>query len=322
MEEKKLTDEEIVKALDNCVNGDYKTKCKGCPYDEKADYCKVMDRDTLDLIHRLQGEIERLTREKTESAKTAVEVLEQNIELQKQVGALNAEIERLTKRHERIAWSKQEYLEWVHGFLSTHTDMKDRGEKFEMFDRDWMCNVFWEKIVGALEYIIDLENQRNELQSATILLEQRNKEIAEQKEEIERLKIQKDKAVISKDELQEKLISLNFENKELQKQVDECNRDCEKYAIENGELQQQINELKSENTVLYKERTTLIAGSILQKQDIVKDTSKKIEDKIQELLDTPFEGKTEKQKYQRKGMEEGLKIVLEIVRECKGVEVE
>ena len=83
------------------------------------------------------------------------------------------EIERLTEKHERIAWSKQQYLDWVHGFLSTHTDMKDRGEKFEMFDRDWMCGVFWEKIVGSLEYIIELENQRNELQKQVDELKKR-----------------------------------------------------------------------------------------------------------------------------------------------------
>lgn len=119
MQEKKLTDEEIVKALDNCVNGDYKTKCKGCPYDEKADYCKVMDRDTLDLIHRLQSEneaqrkiieyqdglpdlveqqkaeIERLTKElqlKTKefelTEKALIKNVSENIELQKQVDEL------------------------------------------------------------------------------------------------------------------------------------------------------------------------------------------------------------------------------------------
>ena len=51
------------------------------------------------------------------------------------------------------------------------------------------------------------------------------------------------------------------------------------------------------------------------------DTVEEIEDKIQELLNTPFDGKTEKQKYQRKGMEEGLKMALEIIREYKDIEV-
>ena len=50
-------------------------------------------------------------------------------------------------------------------------------------------------------------------------------------------------------------------------------------------------------------------------EQAVKDIVKEIEDKIKELLDTPFEGKTEKQEYQRKGMEEGLKMALEICKE-------
>ena len=44
----------------------------------------------------------------------------------------------------------------------------------------------------------------------------------------------------------------------------------------NAELQKQIDELKVENTELHKERTTLIAGSILKQQDIAKDTAKEI----------------------------------------------
>ena len=129
MEEKKLTDEEIVKAIECC--SEY-GKCDECPYEVNKINCireHRADKDICDLIHRLQSENERLTEE-----------------------------------HERIAWSKQQYLDWVHGFLSTHTDMKDRGEDYKVFDRDWMCDVFWAKIEGSIEYIIDLENQRNKLQ--------------------------------------------------------------------------------------------------------------------------------------------------------------
>lgn len=43
---------------------------------------------------------------------------------------------------------------------------------------------------------------------------------------------------------QDKYLEERSKNDELQKQVDECNRDCEEYAIENGELQQQVDELK------------------------------------------------------------------------------
>lgn len=49
---------------------------------------------------------------------------------------------------------------------------------------------------------------------------------------------------------------------------------------QNAELQKQVDELKVENTELHKEHTILIAGSILQKQDIAKDTAKEILTKI------------------------------------------
>lgn len=113
----KLTDEEIVKALECCCKND---TCDGCPLttvELNDDGTCVLFTKVYDLIHRAQdkiagyerkladgellskewhdkqvfhdkAEIERLTEEKTESAKTAIEVLEQNIKLQKQVDEL------------------------------------------------------------------------------------------------------------------------------------------------------------------------------------------------------------------------------------------
>ena len=49
-----------------------------------------------------------------------------------------------------------------------------------------------------------------------------------------------------------------------------------KQKAEITELQKQVDKLKSENTELYKEHTTLIAGSIIEKQDIIKATADKI----------------------------------------------
>ena len=59
MNEKKLTDEEIVKALDCCIK---ECDCENCPYGNNDD-CMANVKEILDLIHRLQGEIERLTEE-------------------------------------------------------------------------------------------------------------------------------------------------------------------------------------------------------------------------------------------------------------------
>ena len=56
----KLTDKEIVKALECCASGEFE-ECKNCPYVEGYPYCDgPMERDVLDLINRLQAENERL----------------------------------------------------------------------------------------------------------------------------------------------------------------------------------------------------------------------------------------------------------------------
>lgn len=69
MEEKKLTDEEIVRIFEHCANNNDCEKCS-CFYTEDkitGRFChfETMDIDIklLDLIHRLQAENERLTEE-------------------------------------------------------------------------------------------------------------------------------------------------------------------------------------------------------------------------------------------------------------------
>ena len=65
MEEKKLTDEELVKALECCVKND----CEKCPYLIKGFDCvisKQEENDVLELIYRLQSENKRLKDEKEE----------------------------------------------------------------------------------------------------------------------------------------------------------------------------------------------------------------------------------------------------------------
>lgn len=52
-------------------------------------------------------------------------------------------------------------------------------------------------------------------------------------------------------------------------------------------------------------------------QQAVKDTAEKFANSIEDILKQPFEGKTEKQEWQRKGMEEGLRMALEICKEIK-----
>lgn len=137
-------------------------------------------------VERLQGEIAEHERQLADGELVSKEWHdEQVLHAENEIAEQKAEIERLKKEHERIAWSKQEYLDWVHGFLSTHTDMKDRGEDYKMFDREWMCGVFWAKIEGSIEYIIDLENQRNELQKQVDELNERYLEESKERCEFE-----------------------------------------------------------------------------------------------------------------------------------------
>ena len=46
-----------------------------------------------------------------------------------------------------------------------------------------------------------------------------------------------------------------------------------------------------------------------------KKTAKKIANNIEDILQLPYKGKTEKQEYKRKGMTEGLRMALEICEE-------
>lgn len=63
--------------------------------ENEKELLKICDDWKVDCENQ-KAEIERLTKEKTESAKTAVEILEQNLELQKQVDVLAKENERLS----------------------------------------------------------------------------------------------------------------------------------------------------------------------------------------------------------------------------------
>ena len=74
MEEKKLTDEEIVKALECCANGGSQKDCELCPIGiiKCSEQENLMPQLALDLIHRLQSENKEL---RTESDRMVAEHL-------------------------------------------------------------------------------------------------------------------------------------------------------------------------------------------------------------------------------------------------------
>ena len=65
----KLTDIEIKKALNQCACSE--TNCYGCPYWDASNCSDRLCMDALDLINRLQAEIERLQKENNEILKVA-----------------------------------------------------------------------------------------------------------------------------------------------------------------------------------------------------------------------------------------------------------
>lgn len=79
MPDKKLTDNEIIKALECCVKETH--TCLECPYTEFGQCEFLVMKDALDLINRLQAENERLKEkcemwDKTVFAKSLEEWLE------------------------------------------------------------------------------------------------------------------------------------------------------------------------------------------------------------------------------------------------------
>lgn len=66
-DDKNLTDAEIKKALECCMNG----HCDDCPFRETREHCNNLDSLILDLINRQKAEIERL-QEKLNTVKAMV----------------------------------------------------------------------------------------------------------------------------------------------------------------------------------------------------------------------------------------------------------
>ena len=101
MEEKKLTDEEVIKALECCINSEG-CDCGNCSYNNNDDCQHRSGEDLLELIHRLKSENEDLKAKQ----KCHLELIDdKNEEICKQ----KAEIERLTEKcaYQRLELCKE-----------------------------------------------------------------------------------------------------------------------------------------------------------------------------------------------------------------------
>ena len=74
-----MSDNEVIKALKNCL-GNKMHKCSGCCFISEGAFCEnVLLKHTLDLINRLQAEIERLRAENKEKTETIVFLKDQAV---------------------------------------------------------------------------------------------------------------------------------------------------------------------------------------------------------------------------------------------------
>ena len=191
MEEKKLTDEEIVKALKNCK----KDNCIDCPYliDEHNCNANTLLSNILDLIHRLQSENETLKSKKFANWKLKFFKAQEELEklkkdcvfLEMDRNQLRFELNKELSEHEEFTKKANATIE----LLTTVLGSSKRKTK-----------------------ILDLQRE------IELLTEEHNEEYELRKEYM---------FACEKKDLE--LKQLKFENVKLQKQVDELERKVESY---------------------------------------------------------------------------------------------
>lgn len=203
MEEKKLTDEEIVKALECCAVEPCED-CGNCPRFTKEKLChKANAKQSLDLIHRLQSENEKLKPKKIlanrvysdatlkgwkkEDLIEQIRILEHNWaaaeealnnsskNAEKLLAEQKAEIERLTKKAEEAKFWENEYLEWATGFLKTRFEIKDWFTNPEKQSPpctyEFFASTLWEKIRPSMEWLDELKERNEKLHRENIELQ-------------------------------------------------------------------------------------------------------------------------------------------------------
>ena len=172
--EKKLTDEEIVKALELCISED--CHCKNCAF---HGICLADGNDTqllvnaLDLIHRLQVENERLTEElhiKANEADWRGTHLQYMDEREAELEKKNAELQKEVERLSLIAGivNKGVAVEIVN-MQETIDKQKAEIERLTEESDEMFCR------------------HAKENQAASILIEKRNNEITELQKQVDEL---------------------------------------------------------------------------------------------------------------------------------------
>ena len=164
MEQKKLTDEEIVKALEHCSHN---RSCEYCYHNDERGSGEIVCRSrlmgkSLDLIHRLQKENEELKSPKFASWKLKFfnlkdELKKELAEHEEFAKKANAEIERLTKEEyeKRKGFSREEVDEISETAIKN--SRKETAEEFAEMLKDEHSGIEQDKDGEHLVIVIDEE---------------------------------------------------------------------------------------------------------------------------------------------------------------------
>ena len=104
----KLTDEQIKKALECCINGNHLKSqveiCEPCPYFLEGNCTDLLKQYALDLINRLETKNSNL-QEKNSNLTSDL------TSLQKDLTSAKAEVERLKNAYKQCAWERDTFQE-------------------------------------------------------------------------------------------------------------------------------------------------------------------------------------------------------------------
>ena len=240
MEEKKLTDEEILKALKNCK----KNNCIDCPYliDEHNCNANTLLSNILDLIRRLQSENESLKKQIDELPKPGKKILANKV-------YSNSTLKK---------WSKEELIEQIrileHNWSCAEESLNNSAKNSDEIFAEQKDEI--EELKQAISgYVADQEvwisgyqgiqaeneNLKADIELLTKVLgsSKRKTKILDLQREIEQLTEENNNLVscLSCERV------VNRQSKAMLDNFHECNKSLLK---ENAELQKQVDKLKEE----------------------------------------------------------------------------
>lgn len=126
MEEKKLTDEEVIKGLECCSKGCCDKSCFGSEMSGITECTNILTKNALDLIHSLQGKVAEYERKLADGEICSMDYHNE------QMGVLNCEIEEYKAQIERLKNERIDLIGRNAGLCSSNNRLKERISKYKM----------------------------------------------------------------------------------------------------------------------------------------------------------------------------------------------